>query len=284
MSSPTPGSVPSPAAPSSVGEIPEINRLPTFPAFLRGHARPIHESGTRTAFATRALARAERRVPIMTGSVIEGGGPRRSPEGRGGRLIPRKPPLSLAKITTVVQLMSSASTPTSPAPRCRQGSSPSRRRSHFEVASPDAAGTGSGRGPSVSPRVASAARGGRETRREAARRTEPGTPQVTHCPSPQPGHRQLLGAICCRCSPGSSGWPAPSSTMCGYRGRSPNPPARTPGRVRQGMAGLLAAIGTPAPPPKPRGKAPGWPAGRVRKRRERYEVVKKASKKPQAAA
>ena len=59
---------------------------------------------------------------------------------------------------------------------------------------------------------------------------------------------------------------------------------KTPGRVRQGMAGLWAAIGTPAPPPKPRGKAPGWPAGRVRTRRERYEVVKKASKKPKAAA
>ncbi len=58
---------------------------------------------------------------------------------------------------------------------------------------------------------------------------------------------------------------------------------RTPGRVRQGMAGLLAAIGTPAPPPKPRGKAPGWPAGRVRKRHEHYEVVKKAHKKPKAA-
>ncbi len=58
---------------------------------------------------------------------------------------------------------------------------------------------------------------------------------------------------------------------------------RTPGRVRQGMAGLLAAIGTPAPWPKPRGKAPGWPTGRVRKRHERYEVVKKAHKKPKAA-
>jgi hypothetical protein len=59
---------------------------------------------------------------------------------------------------------------------------------------------------------------------------------------------------------------------------------RTPGRVRQGMAGLLAAIGTPAPLPKPRGKAPGWPTGRLRKRRERYKVVKKARKKPKAVA
>ena len=58
----------------------------------------------------------------------------------------------------------------------------------------------------------------------------------------------------------------------------------TPGRVRQSMAGLLATIGTPSPWPKPRGKAPGWPAGRVRKRRERHEVVKKARNKPKAAA
>ncbi len=67
-------------------------------------------------------------------------------------------------------------------------------------------------------------------------------------------------------------WQKPQATEC-----------RTPGRVRQGMAGLLAVIGTPAPQPKPRGKAPGWPTGRVRKRRERYEVVKKAHKKPTAA-
>jgi hypothetical protein len=50
---------------------------------------------------------------------------------------------------------------------------------------------------------------------------------------------------------------------------------QTPGRVRQSMAALLAAIGTPAPAPKPRGKAPGWQSGRVRQRRERLKVVKK---------
>ena len=36
---------------------------------------------------------------------------------------------------------------------------------------------------------------------------------------------------------------------------------RPPGRVRPGMAGLLAAIGTPAPWPKPRRKAPGGRPG-----------------------
>lgn len=68
-------------------------------------------------------------------------------------------------------------------------------------------------------------------------------------------------------------WQKPQAAEC-----------RTPGRVRQGMAGLLAAIGTPAPWPKPRGKAPGWPTGRLRKRRERYQVVKKGRKKPKPTA
>jgi len=57
----------------------------------------------------------------------------------------------------------------------------------------------------------------------------------------------------------------------------------TPGRVCQGMAGLLVVIGTPAREPKPRGKSPGWPKGRLRTRRERYAVVKKA-KKPKKKA
>ena len=49
----------------------------------------------------------------------------------------------------------------------------------------------------------------------------------------------------------------------------------TPGRVAQGIGGVLAVIGTPAQAPKPRGKAPGWPRGRPRKHRERLEVVRK---------
>lgn len=56
----------------------------------------------------------------------------------------------------------------------------------------------------------------------------------------------------------------------------PTPP---PGRVRQGLAGVLAVIGTPTQAPKRRGKAPGWPKGRVRKRRERPAVVKKTPPK-----
>jgi len=53
----------------------------------------------------------------------------------------------------------------------------------------------------------------------------------------------------------------------------------TPGRVAQAMGGLLAVIGTPAQPPKTRGKSPGWPEGQTRHRRNRYPVVKKSTHK-----
>ncbi len=57
----------------------------------------------------------------------------------------------------------------------------------------------------------------------------------------------------------------------------------TPGRVAQGFAALLAAIGTPAGDPKPRGKSPGWPKGQSRPKRTRYPVVKKTTTKPKKA-
>jgi hypothetical protein len=66
--------------------------------------------------------------------------------------------------------------------------------------------------------------------------------------------------------------------------QKPQTPATlTPGRVAQGLSRVLAAIGTPAQAPKPRGKSPGWPKGRPRQRRERHAIVKKAKKKPQVA-
>ena len=60
----------------------------------------------------------------------------------------------------------------------------------------------------------------------------------------------------------------------------------TPGRVHRTMGGILAGIGTPARAPKPRGKSPGWPRGRVRTKRPRYPVIKKqpAQAKKQAPA
>lgn len=61
-------------------------------------------------------------------------------------------------------------------------------------------------------------------------------------------------------------------------------PHLTPGRVCQSLGAVLAVIGTPAQPPKPRGKSPGWSKGRLRRRRERYPVVKKNQKRSQKAA
>ena len=52
----------------------------------------------------------------------------------------------------------------------------------------------------------------------------------------------------------------------------------TPERVLQSLGGLFRQIDTPAQPPQPRGKSPGWPKGRPRTRAKRYRVVKKAKK------
>ena len=49
----------------------------------------------------------------------------------------------------------------------------------------------------------------------------------------------------------------------------------TPGRVAQSFGSILALLGTPAQPPKLRGKSPGWISGRKRRPRIRYPVVKK---------
>jgi hypothetical protein len=46
----------------------------------------------------------------------------------------------------------------------------------------------------------------------------------------------------------------------------------TAGRVCQGMQNLLAVIGTPTQVCKPRGKAPGWPTGKPRACRPRYDL------------
>jgi hypothetical protein len=52
----------------------------------------------------------------------------------------------------------------------------------------------------------------------------------------------------------------------------------TPERVQQSLGGLFCQIGTPAQPPQPRGKSPGWPKGRPRTQKTRHRVVKKTKK------
>lgn len=67
--------------------------------------------------------------------------------------------------------------------------------------------------------------------------------------------------------------------------QKPQAPAKmTPGRVHQALGGVLAGIGTPAQAPKPRGKAPGWPVGRVRTKRPRYAIIKKPPAQAKKAA
>lgn len=56
----------------------------------------------------------------------------------------------------------------------------------------------------------------------------------------------------------------------------------TPGRVQKGLGGLFSQIGTPAGPPKTRGKSPGWPKGRPRDRPERHPVVRKGPTRPKS--
>ena len=51
----------------------------------------------------------------------------------------------------------------------------------------------------------------------------------------------------------------------------------TPCRTLRGFATLLAAVGTPARAPKPCGRSPGRPKGRLSGRAKRYPALKKAA-------
>ena len=58
----------------------------------------------------------------------------------------------------------------------------------------------------------------------------------------------------------------------------PQPPPRlTPARVQRGFVTLLLALGTPADAPKPCGRSPGRPRGRLSGRAPRHPAVKKAA-------
>jgi hypothetical protein len=51
----------------------------------------------------------------------------------------------------------------------------------------------------------------------------------------------------------------------------------TPTRVRRGVLGVLVEVGTPAKPPKPCGRSPGRPKGRLSGRAKRYPALKKSA-------
>lgn len=54
----------------------------------------------------------------------------------------------------------------------------------------------------------------------------------------------------------------------------------TPQQVRRGMSKLLPQLGTPAPPPQPRGKSPGRTKGAKMSKAKRFSVVRKTPKLP----
>jgi hypothetical protein len=54
----------------------------------------------------------------------------------------------------------------------------------------------------------------------------------------------------------------------------------TPRQVRRAIGRFIGQVGTPAPPPQMRGKAPGRPHGAVVKRAERYAVIRKSPPNP----
>jgi hypothetical protein len=51
----------------------------------------------------------------------------------------------------------------------------------------------------------------------------------------------------------------------------------TPVRVHRAVSSLLVELGTPAKPPKPCGRSPGRPKGRLSGRAERYPALKKSA-------
>lgn len=54
----------------------------------------------------------------------------------------------------------------------------------------------------------------------------------------------------------------------------------TPSQVRRCMGRIIALLGTPARPAKPRGYSPGWTPGRMRTPAPTYSVIYKAAQKP----
>jgi hypothetical protein len=51
----------------------------------------------------------------------------------------------------------------------------------------------------------------------------------------------------------------------------------TPTRVHRAVSALLVHLGTPAKPPKPCGRSPGRPKGRLSGRAERHPALKKSA-------
>ena len=66
------------------------------------------------------------------------------------------------------------------------------------------------------------------------------------------------------------------------RGAAPTTRQAVPYRVRRGFPRLLCTLGSPAATPKPSGRSPGRPKGRVSGPAVRYPAIKKPAKKPRS--
>jgi len=60
--------------------------------------------------------------------------------------------------------------------------------------------------------------------------------------------------------------------------------SRTPEQVRRAMGRIIAQLGTPARPCRPRGYSPGWPSGRPRRPTATFKVVFKATEQTKRPA
>ena len=63
----------------------------------------------------------------------------------------------------------------------------------------------------------------------------------------------------------------------GCRGSAATTGRLTPVRVHRVVSALLVEMGTPAKPPKPCGRSPGRPKGRLSGRAKRYPALKKGA-------
>jgi hypothetical protein len=113
--------------------------------------------------------------------------------------------------------------------------------------------------------------------------------------TPSASSSKASGGASCACAipskpTGGRGWWWPLSPSSGWRagacGRSeaamgealrPRPLDTTPARVPRALSALLGQLGTPAKPPKPCGRSPGRPKGRLSGRAKRYPAIKKSA-------
>jgi hypothetical protein len=107
-------------------------------------------------------------------------------------------------------------------------------------------------------------------------RPSAGRPRGRATPNRPPG-----GPGWCSLAMPSCAWPAGVAGDQRLPWERPRPqPRLSPMRVRRGFPQLLVRLGSPAAAPKPAGRSPGRPKGRVAGPAPRYPAIKKPTKNP----